>query len=235
MARGAWRLGLGLACGGLASWACSGADVFACSTDAECVDGEHAGQCQAEGYCSFPDPACPSGQRFGAHAGPLANTCVDAGTGTDAPLASSSSTGPTPATTSLPAGDTSTSSLSGDPEPPVASTGPVVEPGTGSGSTTEPLPPDDPYYQPCDGRCPYPCLEVIILPWSLCSEPCDAESPCAPWVDPFGEAFEPVCTMPFGAAMETCMIPCNGNADCPAGASCEPPFGFGDSVCLFPR
>jgi hypothetical protein len=34
--------------------------------------------CQPVGYCSFPDPACTSGQRYGELAGPLADQCVAA-------------------------------------------------------------------------------------------------------------------------------------------------------------
>jgi hypothetical protein len=51
--------------------------VFACSEDADCNAGGRAGICQPEGYCSFPDDSCDSGQRFGEHAGSgLAGMCV---------------------------------------------------------------------------------------------------------------------------------------------------------------
>jgi hypothetical protein len=42
------------------------------------MTGERMGRCQRNGYCSFDDPACPSGQRYGEHAGDgLAGVCVD--------------------------------------------------------------------------------------------------------------------------------------------------------------
>jgi len=63
--------------------AACGANVFACSANDECSDGGEAGTCEASGYCSFPDPECESGSRYGDHAGDsLAGDCVppDAGT-----------------------------------------------------------------------------------------------------------------------------------------------------------
>jgi hypothetical protein len=62
-----------------------GESVFACGDDTQCGDGV----CQPEGWCSFPDLACPSGQRFGEHSGNgLAGECVDSpgstGVGDDA-------------------------------------------------------------------------------------------------------------------------------------------------------
>lgn len=66
----------------LAFVACSEA-LFPCAADSECQDGGQGGICQPEGVCSFPDPDCTSGQRFGAHAGGLAGECVmPSGTGT---------------------------------------------------------------------------------------------------------------------------------------------------------
>ena len=55
--------------------ACSpfgGATVFNCDDDSQCS----GGVCQPERVCSFADTTCPSGQRFGEHAGSLSNTCV---------------------------------------------------------------------------------------------------------------------------------------------------------------
>ena len=55
--------------------ACSpfgGASVFNCENDSQCA----GGVCQPERVCSFADTTCPSGQRFGEHAGSLSNTCV---------------------------------------------------------------------------------------------------------------------------------------------------------------
>jgi hypothetical protein len=52
-------------------------DVFQCATDAQCVSERGAGRCQSTGRCSFGDPSCVSGQRYGAYAPEdLADQCV---------------------------------------------------------------------------------------------------------------------------------------------------------------
>lgn len=57
--------------------AACGSDVFACSASEDCSDGGIDGACEASGYCSFPDGDCPSGARYGDHAGDsLAGECV---------------------------------------------------------------------------------------------------------------------------------------------------------------
>lgn len=50
---------------------------FACSDDVQCSFEGAQGFCEAAGFCSFEDDACPSGRRWGAHASEaLANACV---------------------------------------------------------------------------------------------------------------------------------------------------------------
>jgi hypothetical protein len=74
---------IGLAGLGWAASACSSALGFACSSDQQCQAGTVAGACQVNGYCSFPDEACPSGHRFGDAAPPgVANECVEPSEGT---------------------------------------------------------------------------------------------------------------------------------------------------------
>lgn len=86
---------LGLVGMGWAASAC-GSSVFACTSDMQCQAGAVAGQCQPSGYCSFPDDACPTGQRYGEAApGELANACVTPEDGTGP-----QSTGPAPEDTS---------------------------------------------------------------------------------------------------------------------------------------
>lgn len=52
-----------------------GAAQFSCTTDQQCSAG---GKCEITfgGFCSFSDPSCPSGRRFGELSGPNANRCV---------------------------------------------------------------------------------------------------------------------------------------------------------------
>lgn len=53
--------------------ACGGHGVFACDDDASCTNG----RCEPTGFCSFPDPTCPSGRRYGSLSGDgLAEQCV---------------------------------------------------------------------------------------------------------------------------------------------------------------
>ena len=95
-----------MAAGLAAAWAC-GVAAFACNDDAQCGA---SGACEASGYCSFVDDACPAGRRYGSRAPKeLADRCVapvDESTGAvaevtgadttlDPSTSSSSSTSPT--------------------------------------------------------------------------------------------------------------------------------------------
>ena len=57
----------------VSSAACLRSTAFRCETNDDCSGG---GTCAAVGYCSFPDPACASGARFGESAGTFSNQCV---------------------------------------------------------------------------------------------------------------------------------------------------------------
>ncbi len=63
-----------LACAALLVPLGCSAGAFACEDDTQCGA---TGQCELEGWCSFPDDGCPSGRRFGAHSGEgLGGECV---------------------------------------------------------------------------------------------------------------------------------------------------------------
>lgn len=68
--RAALALPLALVAGG-----CLRSTTYTCTTDREC-ELAAGGACEDNGYCSVPDGACASGRRFGAGAGPYADTCV---------------------------------------------------------------------------------------------------------------------------------------------------------------
>lgn len=51
--------------------------AFSCDVAQACVSGGVQGFCEASGYCSFPDPSCASGRRYGSFASTeLATICV---------------------------------------------------------------------------------------------------------------------------------------------------------------
>ncbi|MFN0248675.1 MAG: DNRLRE domain-containing protein [Kofleriaceae bacterium] len=64
--------------------------AYECAASSECTQGGVTGSCEPTGFCSFPDPACPSGQRYGEWSGPNSSTCVGGGgtddAGVDAPI-----------------------------------------------------------------------------------------------------------------------------------------------------
>lgn len=98
--------------------------VFQCQVDADCAGA--GGMCEAIGYCSFPDSACASGQKYGEHSGSLSNECVvDGGT----------ETSPGSGGTSGPAGTTSPSGTTAASDDTTASTI-AVSASSGTGATT---------------------------------------------------------------------------------------------------
>jgi len=75
---------------------------YECTQDVQCVNNKGRGYCELNGLCSFPDATCPSGRRYGEHAGDQSGTCVspeDAG--------SQTSGGPTSGPSVEPGGSTS--------------------------------------------------------------------------------------------------------------------------------
>ncbi len=73
---------------GLALAACFGTADYRCADSVECRHDGVQGTCRADGYCSYPDADCPSGERYSDQAGSLASLCVDV----EPPVGSTSST-----------------------------------------------------------------------------------------------------------------------------------------------
>jgi hypothetical protein len=116
---------------------CGGAAVFVCAESGECGG---AGVCEPSGYCSFPDAACGSMQRYGAHAPEsLAGECVDPlpGTSSGAVADGGSSSGTLdPGSTGV-VGSMGSEEDDGDASssgPPPGTTGPLV--GTSSSESS---------------------------------------------------------------------------------------------------
>lgn len=87
--------------------ACGGA-LFACENADECAGAGAGGLCEADGWCSFDDDACPSGRRYGEHVGEgKAGECVDE-VGTTTGIATTASTTDPTTTTTVDPGTTTT-------------------------------------------------------------------------------------------------------------------------------
>jgi hypothetical protein len=65
----------GLAAVGLTACSPFGGGNFTCDTDEQCRAGA-GGKCEPNGFCSFTDPSCASGQRYEEHSGGLSGICV---------------------------------------------------------------------------------------------------------------------------------------------------------------
>jgi hypothetical protein len=63
---------------------CVRAGAYVCTRDQECTLAGAQGTCELVGYCSFPDPTCSDGRRYGEQAGPYASQCVTPETSPDA-------------------------------------------------------------------------------------------------------------------------------------------------------
>lgn len=110
-----------------ALYAC-GAQVFVCEDPSDCPNGT----CEPSGFCSFPDDACASGQRYGAHApASVANACVDPIAGTSGTSDADATSSPsTTVTTTLDASSAEVGSVD------EASTTPLTDPGDDTSTTT---------------------------------------------------------------------------------------------------
>ena len=139
---------------------CSGCpqETFFCDTPEDCASEGGGGACESTGYCSFPDPECDTGRRYGdlAPSG-LAGTCVpqtsdtDVSTGVGATSVASTS-GSTSSTS-----DPSTVSETTSTDTTVTPTSGPPTSGTDGSSTTDDIP------ACCDASC------------STCGETCESE------------------------------------------------------------
>jgi hypothetical protein len=202
------------------------AGAYVCVDDASCKDGDRVGQCESSGGCSFPDPQCPSGRRYGAHApAELAGECVpeddvaDTGTSTSTSTSGETTTGFTSTTGSAEvssSGDTThaiegsesadtttiASSTTTDPTTSTESTG---------GGTT-----NDPYGDCMIGGCAAgsECEPLGALP-QTCAPPCDVDGDCPL---PQGVDLVPNCV---GQGNDKwCVLPCTDFVQCPQGMEC---------------
>lgn len=115
--------------------ACTTTEFFSCEDSSQCA-GDSPGTCEPSGFCSFPDPECESGQRYGGLAGSLSNACVNpqsTGTETSTTAAGATSVGASTGseTTGVTPDSDGTGSSSSD-----TTTSPITASQTGSSSST---------------------------------------------------------------------------------------------------
>jgi len=234
--RSSWGGGV-LLCGLLLGAGCSN-DFFVCSEDSQCTEAE-GGRCEASGACSFPDPQCPTGRRYGEAGNPqVAETCVppedlgsSSATDSSQGASQSSSTGHE-ATSSTSVGSDSGTSGAQESSSGGTSTGPMSESSSGgassSSSTGNPPPPPD-LYEPCEGiedcsnmTCAsfYDQNGAVLAGFCTAAGCEDATLDCT---DP-GTGAVPSCEpVPLnGAPGNGCVLDCTetGAAGCPAGMTC---------------
>lgn len=65
------------AVGACLGYGCIPNPAFECTSSTDCQQGEVQGYCEAIGYCSYDDPNCEGGRRWGPAAGSRANQCID--------------------------------------------------------------------------------------------------------------------------------------------------------------
>lgn len=93
--------------------ACTTTDFFTCEDSSQCGGTDSPGTCELSGFCSFPDPECDSGQRYGGLAGSLSNACVNPQpTGTETSTETTTTTTATTPSASTGSESTSTSTTS---------------------------------------------------------------------------------------------------------------------------
>lgn len=95
-------------------------ETFFCDAAEDCSSDGGGGVCESTGYCSFPDPECATGRRYGELApSGLAGTCVpvDDGTGSTTASMSGETTAPDPDPTLDPSTTTTASPTTSTTDP----------------------------------------------------------------------------------------------------------------------
>ncbi len=224
-----WGLGLGLGAVVGGSSAC-GAGIFECGSSTDCINADEQGICQPSGSCSFADPQCDSGQRYGARApSGFADECVEVPTdgstsvaGTDATSTTVSSVsaasleGGVEATAST-AADTGHGSDDGNSSTcgnGVVEAGEACDLGESNGPASE-----------CRLDCQlHECGDGVLGP----AEQCDADNfndqTCASFGLPFGALGCVDCVLDPQGCTDCpdggCPTGCSSDDDCPAGDTC---------------
>lgn len=148
--------------------ACTSAP-FMCGGDEDCT-GLDGGACEVDGYCSVPDPECPSERRYAVHSGSKSNQCVPEDVA-DGGSTGASNTG---------ASDSGGSEGSGGSTPPAMTSTSSVD--DTSGSTGGPPPPELVLHLPFDEEIGMGLGAVDIGPFGL-DATCSDDSECPTYTD----------------------------------------------------
>ncbi len=249
MARSASRWGVAAVCSCFVAGPGCSNDFFVCSSNAECTEAE-GGRCEASGACSFPDPTCPTGRRYGEAGNPqVAGACVppeDVGsTGATGDEASSTANSQSGGAASTSTTDLGTTTLDGSSSGG-SSSGGSSESSTGgdassSSTGSEPPPPD--LYAACDelADCSnLTCAFVTTLDMEVLAGFCTAaecRDPTVDCTDP-GTGATPICTTLAlnGAPGLACALDCGdtGTPGCPEGMTCYDNIVGQPALCFHP-
>jgi hypothetical protein len=232
----------------LLALSCGPSNVFTCDDDAQCVDGDRNGRCEASGYCSFPDAGCPEGYRYSAHAAErFAGICVPPanadGSTSDAVDDSPSSGSPTsgasdpmldttaaddavtvttPTATSAEDGSTShvEPTSTSDAESTNSDDAADTMPASSDESTSTPM--GDPY-EFCldDTECTYPQATCMYDSWALpvCNPACSGPLAIDECPPPTSGEAVPACRDIAGGEWG-CVLDCT-DGECPEGMVCS--------------
>jgi hypothetical protein len=229
---------------------CGPSGVFACESDAQCMDGELLGRCEASGYCSFPDPSCPSGRRYAEHAADrFADECLppeqagdttagDTGDSVGSGSPTSGAMDPTltqGSTTDDPASATNSTASSTDEgstsiTDPASTSGPgrssnddVTDTMPGSSDDTTTSSRGDPYGECLDHPdCTHPEATCMMETWALpvCNPFCSGEGQSDECPAPASGDAVPACRE-IVPGQWGCVLDCS-EASCPEGMACSP-------------
>lgn len=220
-----------------------------CSGDTDCVQAE-GGRCEASGACSFPDPECPTGRRYGSEGNPqVADKCVPVDDVGSTGLPADDTTPTTLETNSATGTTTGASSESGSSTGEGSGSTGVASSSSGEGGSSSSTGADVPVrelYQPCTMEtqamdCPNSaCVEIFIGNGGggFCSTYCNDASDC---YDPgTGASVDCLVTTVEGTDGGSCVLECSesGATGCVEGMSCSPTAMFPDGtearVCYHP-
>jgi hypothetical protein len=230
------RLGILVVLCWIGAAACAGGS-FVCTDDSECRTREGDGVCHVDGYCSFPDPDCASGLRFGEHSGSVSGQCTPVDElGSTTSTSGSASNGQSSSTTGFPDGSSSTDAVTSgvDSADDSTTTGDSSEGSTGDATLTEGAtttvadttggPEIDPYGM-CSEGCMVPGATCLSNPMDqmMCAPSCQVVADCP---EPLEPGYSLMCE-DIGDGTRWCFVLCDGET-CPAGMVCAV-----DGVCTW--